>query len=88
MANTSWTFAVIFMSISVVLLVFAVMWLMSLRPGSNGEHLQSNPSAQEILDRRLLRSEVSPDEYDEMPYELEGGSASGRGGRPAEPVHV
>jgi uncharacterized membrane protein len=84
--NTPWTFVVVFMAILVVLVVFAVVWLTS-DPGSAGEHRPSDPSGQTILARGVPRGEVSPDEYDEMPGELDGGYASSSGARLAEPVH-
>ena len=65
MVDAAWTFTVLFIVIFAVLIVFAVLWLMSQRPSSTGEHLPSSPSVQEILDPGLPRGEVSPDEYDD-----------------------
>jgi hypothetical protein len=82
-----WTFVVVFMAIFVVLLVFAVVWLVSQGSSSAGEHVPSHPSAQGVRARRLPRGGVGPDERDEMPDERDGGYASSSGARPAEPVH-
>ncbi len=87
MVDTAWTFTVLFMVIFVVIIVFAVLWLMSQRASSTVEDLPSSPLLQEILDPGLARGEVSPDEHDEILDELDGGSASSSGGRPAELVH-
>ncbi len=57
-----WTFAVIFIAIFLVLLVFAVMWVVSERSGTAGEYLVSNHVEQQIPDRGALRVEASPDE--------------------------
>jgi hypothetical protein len=87
MVDTTWTFAVIFIAIFGVLIVFGVMWLMSQGPSSTAERLPSDSSAQRARAGRASREKVSPDVRDGIPDELDGAPASSSRRRPAGLVH-
>lgn len=61
MVDTPWTFAVIFIAIFGVLLVFALMWLASQHPISTAAHRLSEVSMHGAHTRNLPSDEIDPD---------------------------
>ena len=80
MVDTSWTFAVVFIAIFSVLVVFAVLWLMEVDSNEEADHeapVRSPQSTPERSSRRAAR----------VRYEPGSASSSGAGRHPAGLAH-
>jgi uncharacterized membrane protein len=79
MTTAGWILAIAWTAIVFALVAGAVYWLASARPGS-GETppstAASEPSAREILDRRLARGELTIEQYETLRGTIEGAGAA------------
>jgi uncharacterized membrane protein len=85
MSTGGWIFSILGTLIILALIVGVIVWIVS-EAGNRG----SSPavSAREILDQRLARGEIAPEQYDQLREKLDAISAPSSEQRPTSPAGV
>jgi uncharacterized membrane protein len=87
MTTGGWIFMALGMLVLIVLVVVLVMWIVSQQRKPDRGALASGMSAREALDHRLVNSEITTDQYDELRKKLDASSPPATG-PPAPPAAV
>jgi putative membrane protein len=70
MSGSDWAFSVLWM-VFAILLIIGVIWAITGLGRRDQPGRSSSRSGREILDERLARGEIDPDEYDRLRERLE-----------------
>jgi uncharacterized membrane protein len=82
MTTGGWIFMSLGMVVLFVLVVVLVMWLVSQQRRPDHGHPPPGISAREALDHRLVRGDITAEQYDELRQRLGGPAGSVATGRP------
>jgi putative membrane protein len=87
MSTGGWILSILGTLIILALIVAAIVWIVSEAGNRGGGQTVLAVSAREILDQRLARDEIAPEQYDQLREKLDSTSAPSDP-RPASPAGV
>jgi len=84
MGAGGWVLMALAMLVLIALVVVLVFWLVNQKRGSDGALTPPGVSPREALDHRLVKGEITGEQYDELRARLAGSSSAGRDAPPSQ----